>query len=147
SRLLRLPLEIRKQIWRSLLCRPGGLAVYEKRRVRQARFNAEQMSRMMDMDSLEEIWGNEEREGEEEDEEEEDGKQEDEEEDEEEEDEEEEDKEGIGEEEGEEKQVEEEIWDDEEDGEQEGEEVQTPNSGEGRVEAMIEEQKLIHNRG
>lgn len=128
SRLLRLPLEIREQIWRLLLCRPGGLAVYEKRRVRQARFNAEQMSGMMDMDRLEEIWGNEEREGEEEDEEEED-------------------EEGIGGDEGEENEVEEEIWEDEEDGEQEGEEDQTPNSGEGRVEAMIEEQKLIHNRG
>ncbi|KAI4258081.1 MAG: hypothetical protein L6R42_005306 [Xanthoria sp. 1 TBL-2021] len=113
SHLLRLPLEIREQIWRLLLCRPGGLAVYEKC------FTAEQMSGMMDMDSLGEIWGNEEGEGEEQDEEEED---------EEEEDEEEQDEEGIGEEEGEEKEVDEEIWEDEEDGEQEAEEDQNPNS-------------------
>ncbi|KAL8846643.1 MAG: hypothetical protein Q9221_008283 [Calogaya cf. arnoldii] len=44
SRLLRLPPEIREQIWRELLCPPGGLVVLTKRN-RQARALADQLSK------------------------------------------------------------------------------------------------------
>ena len=171
SRLLRLPPEIREQIWRLLLYRPHGLVVYEEEKAFQPCLFADEMSTSEGSDFWKDSWVRAEKdslddsggEGEGDslrdscwDEEEED--EEEDEEDEEEEDEETEEVKGEDEEaqteaeddEGSsdrgsaEKEVEKHIWEDHEDKEEEQEEEdQSPNSSDSLVEAMLERENLL----
>ena len=143
SRLLRLPPEIREQIWRLLLYRPRGIVVYEEEKAFQPCLFADEMSTSEGSDFWKDSWVRAEKDspddsgGEGEGDTPQDSWDE-------EEDDDDEDEEGNGNKGSAEKEVAKHIWEDHQDDEEEGrEEDQCPNSADGHVEAMLGEQDLL----